>query len=237
VEPRLVEGLERKEPRRRLRHVLEGLDGERVADLAKQARGQPRAEQHEHGDAVGGGREKDRAEQRDRGDHEHREHQPEARADRTVGPPVARDPGDEHGGRVDKRDVCRRDRGRPGEAAQQQARPPHRPYHERLEQASLGIPADGAERQEDREHRPEEEGREHRQPEQGRPGQDAIVDLIARLQRVDLVERDCTAEGVQGEEADREQEHHQDHAAPHRLSECVAGHDERAAHAAPTASR
>ena len=53
----------------------------------------------------------------------------------------------------------------------------------------------------------------------------------------DLVEGELRAERVEREEADGEHEHHEDHAPADRLAQGVAGDDQRAAHAAPTASR
>ena len=79
MQPGLVERLEGQHPGGDLRHVLESLDRERVADLAEQAGGEAGAEEHEDGYAVGGGGQEHRAEQRQRGDHEHPENQPERR--------------------------------------------------------------------------------------------------------------------------------------------------------------
>ena len=49
----------------------------------------------------------------------------------------------------------------------------------------------------------------------------------------DLVEGHRGAEGVEREEADGQHDHDKDHAPAHRLAQRVAGHYQRAAHAAP----
>ena len=55
VKPRLVERLEGQDPGGDLGDRLEALHAQGVADLSEQPGGQPRAEHHEQGDAVGGG--------------------------------------------------------------------------------------------------------------------------------------------------------------------------------------
>ncbi len=237
MESGLVERLERQQPRGDLGHVLQRPDGQGVADLPEQAGGEACAEQHEDRDPVRGRREEDRAEERHGGDHDHREHQSDAGAGALVRPPVAREAGDEHGARVDQRDVQRAHRGRAREAPEKKARPANRTDDERLEQPALGVPAHRSERQEDRQHRAEEEDREHGESEERGAGEDTVVDLVVGSERINLVEGQDAAEPVQREEADRQEENDEDHAPAHRLAERVAGHDQRAAHAAPTASR
>ncbi len=159
--------------------------------------------------------------------------------DAAVGPPVARD----------ARDQDRRRRRRAATysahtAAAPAKRPSRRlvlptgPDHERLEQSALGVAANGAEREEHGEHGAQEEDREHGEAEQRGAGQDPVVELVVgAASEFDLVERDRAAEPVQRQEADGQEQHDQDHPPPHRLAERVAGDDQRAAHAAPTASR
>src|SRR5215208_1543934 len=237
MEALLVERLEGQHPRKHRRHVLEPLNRQRVADLSEQAGSEPGSEQHEHRDPVRGRAEKDRAEQRDRRDHDHGEYQPDPGTDAMVRPPRARDPGYEHRGGVDERHVDRADSHRAGEAAYQQTGPADRPDYERLEEPALGIAAHRSEREEDGQNGSQEQGGEHRQAEQRGAGEHAIVDLVVGGERLDLVESDRATERVEAEEADREQQHHQDDPAAHRLAQRVARHDQRATHAAPTASR
>ena len=235
--PALVERLERQHPGRDRRHVPERLHRERVADLAEQPGGEAGPEQHEDRDAVGGGGQEHRAEQRQCSDHEHTQHQPCAGAHGVVRPPIAGDPGDDHRADVDRRHVERAHECGARVTSQQQARPTHRPHDDRLEQPSLRVAAHRAEREEDGEHGSEEESREHREPEERGSGEHAVVELVVRRDGVHLVEGELRAERVEREEAGGEHEHHEDHAPADRLAQGVAGHDQGSAHAAPTASR
>jgi len=237
VQPRLVERLEGQHPGRDLRHVLQRLHGERVADLAEEAGGEPRAEDHEDRYAVRGRGQEHRPEQRDRGDHHHAQRKADAGGDRVVGPPVARDTRDHQRRDVDADDIGDTHQRGSAVAAEQQAGPSHRSDDDRLEQAALGVATNRAEREEHAEHRAEEQRGEHRQPEQRGAHEHALVQLVVRGKAIHLVETDRRAEPVEAEEPDGEHEHHEDHAPAHRLAQGIAGHDQRTAHAAPTASR
>ena len=69
-------------------------------------------------------------------------------------------------------------------------------------------------------------------------GEHPLVELVGPPGRLDLVEGDLASEGVEREEADREEQHDEDHPPANRLAKGVARDRERVPHAAaPTASR
>ena len=149
---------------------------------------------------------------------------------------------DQHGREVDDADVERRRQRGAGEPAEEQRRASDRPHHERLEEAAVGIPSHGPERQKDREDRAEEEGREHREAEDGRAGEGLAVDAgLRRLERkvLRLLEGPIGAERVESEKARREDEDDHEDPPAQRLTKRVAGDDRKRAHplSPPTRSR
>ena len=198
--PGLVERLEGQHPGRDLRHVLERLDAQRVADLAEQAGGEaaPKSMKTAIPFAV-----EDRNTEPSSDSAaitSTAEDQPSAGADRVVRPPIAGDPGDQHRADVDRDHVDGAHRRRAGAPAEQQAGPAHRPDHERLEEPALGVAAHRAEREEDSEHGSQEQRREHREPEERRAREHAVVELVVRRERVHLVEGQlrCRARRARG---------------------------------------
>ena len=234
----LVERLEREHPRGPAADRAQRVRADRPADLGQQAGDEPTAEDHEHGDAVGGRGEEDRAQQRER-DHDHdREGELGSSGDDIVRPPASDQPGGHGLDREQDHDVERTD-ARSGEEAREQERAAaDRADDERLEQSALGISPHDSEGQEDRQYRAEEESREHRQAEDGRPGDDGRVEteLVRRNEPGRVPERAPDADPVQGQEGDREQQHDQKDLAPHALPQRIARDDRDVAHHS-TASR
>ena len=140
-----VERLEGQRPRAGVGDRLQRVGVQRVADRAQQAGEQSRAEDHEHADPVGGRGEEDRAQQRERRHHDHREREAQAGADGRLRPPVAGDAGDHHGARVDDADVGEGHRRGGQEAPGQVLAAAEGAHDERLQQPGLGVAADRAE--------------------------------------------------------------------------------------------
>ena len=97
-----------------------------------------------------------------------------------IGPPVPREAGDQHRGSVHGGDVRRADRDRAEPAGEEHRRASNRTDDQWLQEASLGVAAHDAERQEDGEDDAEEQRRKHRQPEDGRADECAGVDPLRR---------------------------------------------------------
>jgi len=194
-----------------------------VADRPEEAGDQARAEDHEDRDPVRGRGEEDRAEQRHRRDQCDRGGELDTGRDDVVGPPVAGQAGDQHRRGVDE----------------QQRRAADRPDDERLQQSSLGVAADDAKREKDREHRPEEERPEHRQPEDGRPDEGARVDADRRANVAEVPVEKVHAEPEERQEANRQDQHDAEDLAAQGLAQAVAGDRQDGGHdvSPPTASR
>ncbi len=198
---------------------------------------QPRAEDHEHGDAVRVGGEEDRAEERERCDDDDRRGQAKAGADGVGRPPVADHARHHDAARVDDQDVHAGYRRGGEEAARQILAAAERPHDERLQQPALGVAAHRPDREEDGEHDAEEQRPEHREAEDRRARERARVEpeLVA-AEVVHVLEQLARAPRVEHAEREREADHHGEDPAPERLAERVAGDDEDVAHAAVRSS-
>ena len=148
---------------------------------------------------------------------------------------------DQDGDQVDRNDVGNGHRDRAEEAREQERRAPDRPDDERLQQPAFGVAAHRAEREEDRQHDPEEHRREQRETGEKRGGEGARVDRhVARHDQcpqlaVDEVIRDPEED----EEDDGQQQHDGEHAPPQRFTQDVADDHGDCTHdvSPPTASR
>src|SRR5919106_1312051 len=238
VERVLVEGLERKRPRRPLGDCLQRVRVERLADLAQQARDQPRPEDHEDRDPVRGRGQEDRPEDAERGDDEDGRRELHAGAQKLVRPPAAGRVRDPRTGGIDGEDVRHTDGGGTQEAADQQRAAPDGASDERLQETALGVSPHDAERQERRQHGPEEERAEHREPEERPTGELALVERETILLG-HFLEHVVCAEPVEADVRSGQQDDHVEDATAERLLKAVAGDDRDRPHALspPTASR
>ena len=210
-----------------------------MADRPEEAGDQARAEDHEDRDPVRGRGEEDRAEQRHRRDQCDRGGELDTGRDDVVGPPVAGQAGDQHRRGVDDSHVRRADRDRAEPAREQQRRAADRPDDERLQQSSLGVAADDAKREKDREHRPEEERPESREAEHGRTDEGARVHARGRADVAEVLVEEVHAEPEERQEGDRQDQHDAEDLAAQGLAQAVAGDRQDGGHdvSPPTASR
>ena len=230
VQPRLIESLERQRERQIVRDRRDGMRIQRRPDRREQPGHEPGAEHHEHRDPVRDRRQQHRSEQRQRDEDHDPRHQREPGPTIRSGPRLPGELHDREHGAVQDQDVHRAHGGGAGEAAEQQLRAPERPHHQRLQQPSIGIAADRAERQEHGEHRAEEQRREHAQPDERDRHEPARVErpgVRARAERVDRVERLERREREQRQEQHAQHEHDEEHAPAHALLEHVPRDDER----------
>ena len=111
--------------------------------------------------------------------------------DDAVRPPADELVGEDRGGEEDQDHVGHADAAGGDEAAEQDEGARQRAHDHGLQQAALGVPAHGVERQEDGEDRAQEHRREHRQAEQRRAGQRAALHAGAAVDAADLARRPC----------------------------------------------
>ena len=219
----LVERLERQHPRGPAADRAQRVRADRAADLREQPGDEPAAEDHEDGDPVRGRREEDRAEQRE-GDDE-RDRIPELGPGEhdLVGPPAPDEPRD-HGLDPKSTATYTAQTAAAARNRHEQRGAAHRPDDERLEQPALRVAAHDPEREEDRQHRAEEERREHGGPSTVAP----VTTLGSSPSRSgptnDLVSRKArhAPDPVEREEGRREQEHDQEDLPPQALPQRVA---------------
>jgi hypothetical protein len=151
-----------------------------------------------------------------------------------VRPPVALQAGDDNRAREAGGDVGRADAGRRQEAPEQVVRAAQRTHDERLQEPALGVPARGAQREEDGQHDAQEQRPEHRHPQDRRAGQARGVqpDVVA-AEVGDVLEELRAAPPVQPAEEQGEPEHDREHPAPQALAHRLARDEEGRAQEEP----
>jgi hypothetical protein len=114
---------------------------------------------------------------------------------------------DQHRRYVDRADVWRADGDGSEPTCDEQRHPSDRPDDQRLQQTALGIAADDAEREEDREHDAEEERSEHREPKDRRAREGPRVDARRRSDVVDVLEQEVVREPEEREKGSGQEKH------------------------------